>query len=949
MNAAAWEQAKSLLAEAADLPVDDRAQFVIDHCRDPELRREVLDLLASPAPLSEIITAGALAPGDRLGPYVIERLLGRGGMGVVYRARDTRLDRTVAIKVLPPEFSTDPGRRERFDREARAVAALDDPHICILHDVGHDNGIDFLVMQYLDGETLAARLARGRLPLDEALRLTIDIAAALDRAHRAGLVHRDLKPANVMVTKAGAVLLDFGLARRTGVLATTSGTADPAARATLTAEGTLVGTVQYMAPEQLEGHEADARSDIWAFGCVLYEMLTGTRAFVGESQPSLIAAIMSGTLAGPSERVPSTPPAIDRLIRTCLAKNPDDRFQSSHDVLMTLLCLRDASSHSTPPSGDVAQPKRRRFFVGATVGVIVAAAAALGYLAARRASSDRLPVIRFDLPAPLGWQFTASGAISPDGRHVVAAARNDKGVNQLWLRTLGDEDGRWLADTENGGHPFWSPDSHTVAFFANGKLRRLDITGPSAPLTICDAPNPRGGAWMSDNQIVFAPSQYSGLVRVAAAGGEPVPVTSLAVDRGELSHRFPASLPNRQLIYFVLNRNGHENGIWLISLDDPGNGHRIVPSRDSGQVVGDSLFWPNDAGTLLTQRLDPSTASLLGDPETVVTRVGEDVQGHGTFSISSGGSIVVRTRLHPSTQLAWVTRNGQMLEPLGDVGFNADPRLSPDGRRVAFFRHEEDRSELWVFDLERRAATRVLSEQNRAPSGDPGWSPDGGRIFYGSSRGPGNSPSLYVISAAGGQATPVVEQSLSAVFSGWAPDGQTAILTQQSEVPQITGELGGRFGIKTMGPDRKLVTYFDPGYSILGTTVSPNGRWIAFTSNQSRRREVFVIGFPEPGTPRQVSLAGGTQPRWRSDGRELFFLSPDSKLMAVDVNASDGDITFGRPSPLFDAPMLWWLQGWTGTEYDVSPGGQRFLIDVVREAQVSPLTVILNWSRAGRH
>jgi hypothetical protein len=509
-----------------------------------------------------------------------------------------------------------------------------------------------------------------------------------------------------------------------------------------------------MAPEQLEGREADARSDIWAFGCVLYEMLTGTRAFVGESQPSLIGAIMSASPAGLGERVPSTPPAIERLVRTCLAKNPDDRFQSSHDVLMTLLCLRDAESRSTPSAPDGAQRTRRRFLVSAAGGVILAMAAALGYLAARGSGPGRPPVVRFDLLPPAGWRFNGAVAISPDGHHVVAAATDDKGAQQLWLRTLVDEDGRWLAGTENGGAPFWSPDSSALAFFADGKLKRLDIRGPSAPLTICDAPNPRGGTWTSDNQIVFAPAQFSGLVRVAAGGGTPAPVTSPSADRGEFSHRFPASLPNRQLIYFAMNRNAGENGIWLISLDDPGHARRIVHSRDTGQVVGDSLFWTTTDGTLLAQRIDLSTPRFLGDAETVVTRVmPAGVQGYGAFSISSGGSLVFRTFRLPSTQLTWVARNGAVLEPVGDAGFNHDPQLSPDGRRVAYVRSELDRSEIWVFDVERRAATRVLSEQGGGLFGNPGWSHDGDRILYSSSRGPGNTPSLYAVSATGGQST----------------------------------------------------------------------------------------------------------------------------------------------------------------------------------------------------
>ena len=942
MNRAAWERAKSLLAQAADLPAENRARFVAEHCPDPELRREVLDMLASPAPLSEIITAGALAPGDRLGPYVIEQLVGRGGMGIVYRARDTRLDRTVAIKVLPPALSTDPARRERFNREARAIAPLADPHICTLYDIGHDQGLDFLVMQYLEGETLAARLARGPLPLDEALRLAVDIAASLDRAHRRGVVHRDLKPANIMLTKAGAVLLDFGLARLTSSMA--GGLmAAPMASPPLTAEGTLIGTLHYMAPEQLEGQEADARSDIFAFGAVVYEIVTGHKAFDGDRQASVVGAVLKDPPPSMTKHEPMAPPELDRLVRTCLAKNPEERFHSLHDVVTALQWVRDADGHPSLSMMDATRRRQRRWSLGAAVGLVIALIAALGYLGGlRRSSPDTSPTVRFDLPPPSGWRFQGVPVISPDGRHVLAGVSNERGANLLWLRTLDEADGRFLPGTERASNPFWSPNSRTVAFFADGKLKRLDIRTLST-MTICDAPNPRGGTWTSDNQIVFAPGMLSGLVRVPATGGNPVPLTSLAVDRGEISHRFPAPLPNGRLTYHVQNRNGEENGTWLLSLDDPQHARRIVCAFDRGIVADGWLFWTS-ADTLLTQQLDPSTGRLVGDPATLATQVtSAGVQGLSAFSISSAGSLVYQGFSFPSTQLAWLARNGRIVESVGDVGFNLAPQLSPDGRRIAYFRIDQGRSDLWVVDIERHSAIRVLSEPTRFPSGNLAWSPEGGRIGY-TSEGTAGVPNIFLVSTAGGRTAPFLQEPTALFFSGWTPDGQTAIWTQGSELSRVTGQVGGRFAIKTMGPDRKRVTYFDPGNWIETATLSPDGRWMAFSSDQSGRREVYVIGFPQPGTPRQVSLAGGTQPRWRRDGKELFFLSADSKLMAVGVDTSKCDITFGRPEPLFDAPMRRWLN-WDETEYDVSPDGQRFLINAVREEHPAPLTVILNWPK----
>jgi hypothetical protein len=393
-----------------------------------------------------------------------------------------------------------------------------------------------------------------------------------------------------------------------------------------------------------------------------------------------------------------------------------------------------------------------------------------------------------------------------------------------------------------------------------------------------------------------------------------------------------------------MNRNGNENGTWLVSLDDPHHGRRIVRAFERAIVADDRLFWTTTAGTLLTQRLDSSTGGLLGEPATVVTGVNNGgPQGLSAFSISSAGAIVFQGSSLPTTQLAWVARNGRMLESVSDVGFNLNPQLSPDGGRVAYVRREQGRSELWLVDVERHSSIRVLSEQTRVPIRDLFWSRDGSRIVYSSDRGP-KATNLYVIGAAGGQATPYFEQPNDIYFYGWIPDAQTAIWEEQSDASRVTGQVGNRFAIKTMGPDRKPVTYFDPGYWILHTTVSPNGRWIAFSSDQSGRRDVFVIGFPEPGTPRQVSSAGGTQPRWRADGKELFFLSADSKLMAVSVNTVHGDVTFGRPEPLFDVPMRWWLNS-LSTQYDVSRDGQRFLVDMVLEEHVAPLTVILNWPK----
>jgi serine/threonine protein kinase len=880
----------------------------------------------------------ALVLGTRLGPYEIQSLLGTGGMGEVYRARDTRLDRTVAIKILREHFADNPDRRARFEREARAISKLNHPHICTLYDVSHDHGTDFLVMQYLEGETLAARIARGRPPLDEAIRLAIDIAEALDRAHRAGVVHRDLKPANIMVTKTGAVLLDFGLARIAAACVAGSLPAGPTGPPTLTVEGTLLGTLRYMAPEQLEGGDADARSDIWALGCVLYEMIAGACAFKGDSQSRVIAAIMSGPPPDIAAGRVHAPAALDRVVRTCLARNPDDRFHSAHDVSLELRWMRDPAD--LPTSGSP-RPARstRRWLSAAAIAAGLVAAASIGYLAAGR-GNGMLPVVRFDVAPPAGWTFDRSVAISPDGDYVAAVATPARGPSQLWLRRLDDDAGRFLPGTQGAASPFWAPDSRAVGFFADGKLKRIEIRGLTA-ITICDAPAGRGAAWMVDDQIVFSPDVYAALVRVPAAGGNPVPFTSLVAEQGEVSHRYPFPLPNRRLTYLVNHRNAAEDGVWLVSLDDPSHPRKIVRSGNAAQFAGGMLFF-TDRFTLLAQRFDPADGRLAGDPATVATSVAGVGLGQAAFSLSNADSALVRRFNASVTQLAWADRHGQVLESLGDAGLILDPRLSPDGHRVAFVRVEHDVSTLWTLNVDTGAATRVISDQLRVPDAAPAWSRDGNRIVFSSARGPSGSFSLYITNVTGGPVEPFAEGLGSQYFSGSTPDGQTSVWMQNN----------GREtqSIVVAGPDRKPATYYDPGYDIEHAAISPDGRFIAFSSNQSGRREVFVIGFPTPGVPRQISVGGGTQPRWRGDGRELWFWSPPSRLMSVAVNTSGHNTDFGSAAALFDAPILegpgYGRTAADVVQYDALPDGSRFILNMVREAHPPQLTVLLNWSRS---
>jgi Tol biopolymer transport system component len=507
---------------------------------------------------------------------------------------------------------------------------------------------------------------------------------------------------------------------------------------------------------------------------------------------------------------------------------------------------------------------------------------------------------------------------------------------------LDDDAGRFLPGTQGAASPFWAPDSRAVGFFADGKLKRIEIRGLTA-ITICDAPAGRGGAWLVDGQIVFAPDVFTALVRVPAAGGTPAPFTSLVTEQGETSHRYPVPLPNRRLMYFVEHRNDAENGVWLVSLDDPSHPRKIIRTGNAAQFAGGMLFF-TDRFTLLAQRFDPADGRLAGDPATVATGVAGTGLGYAAFWLSNADSVVVRRFNASVTQLAWTDRHGQVLESLGEAGFNLDPRLSPDGHRVAFVRVEHDVSTLWTLNVDTGAATRVISDQLRVPDAAPAWSRDGNRIVFTSARGPSGGFNLYIAKATGGPVEPFAESlSLQSMyFSGSTPDGQTSVWMQTSG--QDTQS------IVVAGPDRKSATYYDPGYDIEHAALSPDGRFIAFSSNQTGRREVYVIGFPTPGVPRQISVGGGTQPRWRGDGRELFFWSPPSRLMSVTMNTSGRDTNFGSAAPLFDAPILEGFgYGRTAADivqYDVLPDGSRFILNMLREPHPPQLMVLLNWSRS---
>jgi eukaryotic-like serine/threonine-protein kinase len=866
-----------------------------------------------------------LQAGTRLGPYEVLSLIGAGGMGEVYQARDTRLDRKVAIKVLAPELATDAEFRARFEREAKAISALNHPHICGLYDIGREHDTEYLVLELLEGETLDRRIARGPLPLAQVLRFGIEITDALEAAHQRGIVHRDLKPGNIMLTAAGAKLLDFGLAKHTvgaaghalSMLATAPGTG--------TAQGTIIGTLQYMAPEQVQGAPADARTDIFALGTILYEMATGRRAFEAKTQASLIAKILETDVPAVSTLAPLAPPGLDHVVQVSLAKERADRWQVAHDVRLELQWI-EAQGSRTELLPTAAVLRKPTAWVPWTVAVL-ACIALVGTALPR--SPTRLPLatpVRFEvtLPDDVRVDPTSDRAeISPDGQRLVFSA-DVNGRQVLFIRDLVATTLLRLNDTEDAFFPFWSPDSQTLAFFAKGKLKRISVTG-GRPRVLADADGwlrsiTGGGTW-ANGTILFAVSDGS-IVRVPDTGGKLTRVDTVPWKAGESAFVWPRFLPDGR--HFVVSKIS-DPALYVASLDAVGMQQVAEEGSRALYAAGHLVFFRGPS--VFARPFDAARLAFTGPEVKLIERA-------AFFSTSTTGTVVYRpSRITPS-QLTWFDRHGRRTRTLAEPGTYLQVVLSARGHRASLVRPDtqevaqaQANSDIWDVDLRSGILSRVTTDPTTDT--DPSWSPDERQIAFSSRRtGP---MGVFLKDVNSGAEEPLVAWKEPVFLDEWTPDGQFIIFHTRDRAVWAVPVSG----------DRKPRMLINTPYAKDEVHVSPDGQWVAYNADESGRWEVYVAKFPEFTGKRQISSAGGVQPQWRGDGKELFYLGIDRRLMAVRVTAG-AEFAVSPPAALFATG----LEPNSGRpQYAVTRDGQRFLGLERAEEERNTLTILLNWLR----
>jgi serine/threonine protein kinase/Tol biopolymer transport system component len=882
----------------------------------------------------------ALAPGDHAGHYVVTALIGRGGMGEVYRARDTRLQRDVALKILPARFATDPERLARLEREAHLLASLNHPHIAAIHgfeDVGvagdGAGASRALVMELVEGPTLAEHLGRGALTLDEAVPIAIGIAEALEAAHERGIIHRDLKPANVKIAPDGTVkVLDFGLAKALEPASAQDASAGQAVSQSptltspaLTEAGMILGTAAYMSPEQARGKSVDRRADVWAFGCVLFEMLSGRPAFASEGS---VSDTLAGILKGEPQWAllpPTTPPAIRSLVERCLRKEARRRLPDVGAARIELEDARNAPAASPPPGAG----SGIRIWQGVTlVAVVVAGTVAFAWWN----SLFRIPVAgvaRFEIPTGVENATDAGSGISPDGRAVMFTMTT-KGVRQIWIRPIDGFRAVALADSDLASRPFWSADSQYLAFFAEGKLKKIPAAG-GAPLVVADVPG-REGTWGKGNVILIG-GQGKGLVQVPASGGTPAPATELGPN--ELTHDYPEFLPDGRHFVYLARRgpNLTDWDVYVGSLDS--KERHLLPGIHAGPKYSPSghLLYLRD-GSLVGQPFDLARLTLTGDAFALPDRVSTPGGPRPFFSISSTGTLVYENMTsNQDSQLAWFDRTGRQQTVIGQSAEFSRARLSPDGRSLAFDRGLD----IFILDIDRGLTNRVVS----TPAADlaPVWSPDGRRIAFASSREPTNNFSLTNAAAANlyerpagvqGSETLLLKTKAGKVPHDWSQNGRYLAYTEAADVWALPIGVPGQ-----TDPVKVTATPFpetEPRFS-------PDSRWIAYQANEpGANAEVWVQSFPEGTTRQQVSVEGGVMPRWRPNSSELYYVTPDFRLMSVTIALGDSSLQIGKPVQLFQSLLF---QG--AAPYEISADG-RFLLNVRRDHGLAPISVVFNWT-----
>ena len=884
----------------------------------------------------------SLTSGAKLGPYEIQSPLGAGGMGEVYRAKDTRLDRTVAIKVLPSHLSDDPELKQRMEREAKAISALQHANICTLYDIGTYDGTNFLVMEYLEGQTLADRLGKGALPLDQVLKIGTEIAQALENAHQHGIIHRDLKPANIMLTKAGAKLMDFGLAKPkmsissqavgpftpstpTMTLASLTSVVSP-----LTQKGSIVGTFQYIAPELLQGAEADARSDLFSFGCILYEMITGRRAFEGKSQLSVFSAILEKEPEPISASQPLAPPMLDRVVCACFAKDPADRIQSAHDVAMDLGWVDSLPSAAPDPESSPAPASSRvPWFAAFAVAIVLGTIA--GFFLHRPAPSA--PSIRAVLNPPPGGHFRltddAAGppVLSPDGAFLAFTATVD-GKTSVWIRPMSSNDARSLPDTSDAIFPFWSPDSRSIGYFAGNKLKTIEIDGGASQI-VCDVTLGRGGAWGPVGVIVFSASPVSALWQVNASGGTPAPLTKLDASQ-HTSHRWPFFLPDgKHFLYFAMHHDpskSSNNAIYYASLDGRENRLLIHAPTNAIYAAGFLLFGRGDQ--LMAQPFDPAKGALSGQAQTVSSGVLNDVTTwHMDASATDAGVLAFGNGTSGKVQLVWMDLAGKQtgiaVENLQNLQF---ARLSPQGDRVAVVL-DSGINDIWTLDLALGVRTRLTF--GPVANTSPVWSPDGKWVAYASLRS--GVAGIYRKPSDGSGAEEMLisdPDGTGLMPSDWSRDGKTLIYS--------TGLLTGNQITWALPLNGERKPHLAVEHAVNGT-LSPNGRWLAYTLF-SGQAEVYVVAYGGGQGKWQVSPNGGQVPQWSKDGKELYYFDGTQSISAVPVKDLGNTLEFGASQTLVSQWTILTLPF-----YSVSPDGNKLLMERVSQQVSQPLTVVTNF------